>query len=727
MRKDIVIEVKTPSKQYEYVDFWERLDTYQDQKMTLQYISNLLTGIDSITSSSSLSIKLPRTVHNERIFDLATRPQYDSAMTHRKIDCRVYINGIDMMKEAFCYLLDSESDSYEIAIVFGLLQAYSQWLTDRPGLRDLQERGEFIIWNAKCAVDCNSVWWSNYPSLYTSVLGLNGHNFASQFYALYDCGLGRDNTTLNYFNLHPCVTLREIYERIIAENNLNFNMPISVLRDMEELAIVQVERNQPEVGEPHPTAASPNASDDVYASGYGKIQAKLGGLCGRIDLPTSDYYKTKNSIGYWLYYGEGAVTIDFDFKLQPLSSDNKFGQLFKWLVQFYHTLDYICLVIYDYTTNKTYKFTPQSYGTSQGVVNNVRFKGTHTITKTENLTEGATMAEMALWIDPRIQTLDPTVSNILAYYFNQGGLGGGNSAFVADGVQQLDVRYSFDLANGFQYTYLEGTIPYPNEFQLIQNLPDISQLDFIKAICQMYCLFPVVEPSSQRIDFAFFDSIEGNTMNAYDWSDKLLEYSRDVPKKISFRLGDYARNNIVKYRDDENEKYPFHSEAILQIDDDTLDKEKTIIEFPWAATKVNKITQYQIKPNEDGQQQRIEYEFIQCEYRLVRITEWQRQSDCANVAQFQDIDAEYILATYYNTYQGAIRKPRIITEHIRLNELEMRDIEFRNPVYLRKYGCFFAIKQIQWTAGDDYAEVELLQLESTVGKKKGTVIKNEET
>ena len=94
----------------------------------------------------------------------------------------------------------------------------------------------------------------------------------------------------------------------------------------------------------------------------------------------------------------------------------------------------------------------------------------------------------------------------------------------------------------------------------------------------------------------------------------------------------------------------------------------------------------------------------------MRIVEWTRLSDCANVAKFQDLDAEYLLATYYSTYQATIAKPRIITEHIRLNELEMRDIDFTRPVYLRKYGRFYAIKQIQWTVGDDYAECELLQL-----------------
>ena len=40
----------------------------------------------------------------------------------------------------------------------------------------------------------------------------------------------------------------------------------------------------------------------------------------------------------------------------------------------------------------------------------------------------------------------------------------------------------------------------------------------------------------------------------------------------------------------------------------------------------------------------------------------------------------------------------------------MRDVDFRVPVYLSKYGRYFAVKQIQWTVCDEYAEVELLLL-----------------
>ena len=233
MRKDIVIEVKTPSRQYAGVENWEHLDTYADQKITLQFISNLLTGVESITSSSTLSVKLPRTVRNDRIFDLATRPQHQSSMTHRKIECRVYINGIDMMKAAYCYLLDCESDNYEVAIVFGLLQNYGQWLDAGKSIKELADSGQSVVWDIWSA---NLNWYGNDPNIntYTPANGLG----RLMHYGIYDPGFERDGTTIGYANVHPFVTMREIWERIISENNLNFVLPESVKLDMEDLAIV---------------------------------------------------------------------------------------------------------------------------------------------------------------------------------------------------------------------------------------------------------------------------------------------------------------------------------------------------------------------------------------------------------------------------------------------------------------------------------------------------------
>lgn len=720
MRKDINIYVKAslaerPSFESEE---WCLLDT-SGISFTLDYVSNILSDIGSITSSRSFTIKLPRTIHNDKVLDLAVVPQYESRSRYKYLPCRCYVNDIDVMGEANLYLLDSDAANYQCCIVFGLLQYYREWLNAGKGLRDLEDHGEYILWNGKCAIDCGSIWWSNFPSRYESILGpVNCHNLASQFYALYNCGVTRDANSLRLFNLHPCVTLREIYERIISENNLNFVMPQDVLFDMENLAIVQVSRNQ-QTGQPHTESISLTQTNNVVPAGNGVIQSRLGGLCGRVSLPTSNMYRQTNGVGCWLYRGEGYVKIEWDFYLVGLTGGSGnvvqfFGYLFDSIYYTFGNLDCVRLAIYDYTTGETRLFRATSYSWSGASLSNIRFNGSYTINNSGTLNEEDAIAEMAIWIDPRaVQCQDALFGLVnvdIRPYFEAGGAAG-NELFNYNGNTQVMTR---ENNNYWQYTYIEGMMYYPIEFQLIPNLPDIKQVDFIKAICQMYGLFPVVNATnSDQVDFVPFDILIEGRPKAYDWSKRLFEDDTDAPKKIAFRLGDFAQRNIIKYKDDENEKHPFHSEATLFVNDYTLEKEKVLIEFPWAATKGNRITQYELIEETDGNDPpTITYreEFTQCEYRVMRITEWQRQSDCANVAQFQNLDAEYILATYYTTYQAYILQPRVITERIRLLETEFKSLDMRVPVYLAKYGRYFAIKDIKWTVGNDYAECELLML-----------------
>ena len=86
----------------------------------------------------------------------------------------------------------------------------------------------------------------------------------------------------------------------------------------------------------------------------------------------------------------------------------------------------------------------------------------------------------------------------------------------------------------------------------------------------LYCLFPIANAfGDERVNFVRFDFNDAK-LKAYDWSDKLLEYARDVPKRISFRLGDYAKRNAIAYKEDDQDPVLDNTRlAYLEIDDDT--------------------------------------------------------------------------------------------------------------------------------------------------------------
>lgn len=699
-KKDIVIEVMTPSKQYEYVENWEHLDTYQDQKMTLQYISNLLTGVESITSSSTLSVKLPRTVRNERIFDLATRPQYNSTMTHRKIECRVYINGIDMMKDAYCYILDCESDNYEVAIVFGLLQHYGQWLDAGKSIKELADSGQSVAWDIWSA---NTNWYGSDPNIntYTPQNGIG----KLMYYGIYNPGFERDGTTIGYANVHPFVTMREILERIISENSLNFIFPSYALLDMEDLAIVLTTKSgntpQGNLNNDYGTLASRPYSvrkSMAVIDWYWNVICSTSGECYENGEQNYNYGNRKSRI---LYKGDGKaldLSVYISLNDNSLFSYNGGNYSVSQILNDKGHMSYMNLCVYIYSTGETKTITPvltNSFGTLwQG---NIHIPCPYA-------QEGEAVADVWIINDSRI--CNDVGNNIWSTYWF-----GGNRT-------NWDMLFSWNQNFRLLVKYYTGSHDYPNPaYRCFPNLPDIKQLDFVKFVCQLYCLFPVVNRgNAEQIDFVPFDIIQENTLKPYDWSDKLIEYARDVPKRISYRVGDYAKRNIIKYKADDNDPVQESIRVgILGIDDDTLDKEKTLIEFPLAASDGDYIGQYTINTVTDDTNDpptvTYEAEFTECVHRLMRVVEWyDPEHKKYTRLNFSNLSVPYIIETYYRTYQAAIEKPIVITEHIRLNELEMRDIDFTRPVYLRKYGRFYAIKQIQWTVGDEYAEVELLQL-----------------
>lgn len=711
-QKDIVIEVVVPHEWQDYYEKWERVDTYTDQKMTLQYISNLLTGVDTITSSSTLSVKLPRTVHNESIFDLATRPQYPSSMTHRKMKCRVYINGIDMMKEAYFYLLDSDSDNYQVCIVFGLLTNYGSWIDAGKTLKELADQGQSIEWDWRAAfydiyVPAGSthdvsqyppIWYGDDANIntYTPQNGLG----RLMHYGIYTPGFERNDNLVNYANVHPFVTMREIWERIISENNLNFVLPNSVLIDMENLAVVltsvkgNAAQGNPNVDNSAATTRPQTIRLSSALSFGWNIICSTVGECWQNGNP----YNVKGKV-----FAKGdanSVELHVNMLLADNSSFYWHGSTHKgsYILNEEGHLDYLDLCVYLYATQQTVRLTPTYTALGllwQGTINIPCFSIFGIVH------EGDAIADV--WIDN-----DGRICNYLQGSFNN---------YWMVNRPGWDALFSWS-ACALSVVYYTGSRIYPHpRFRCFPNLPDMKQLDFVKMVCQLYCLFPVVNSGDdEQIDFVFFDTLQEAVFKAVDWSDKLLEYNRDVPKKISFRAGDYARKNIIQYTEDEND---YVSDDIrtgsLGVDDQTLDHEKDLITYPLAASDGDNIEQYNIKTETNNETDpptvTYEAEFIECVHRLMRVIEWYNYANKkVTRLSFTNLSVPYIISTYYASYQAAILKPRIITEHIRLNELEMRDIDFRIPVYLSKYGRYFAVKQIQWTVGDEYAEVELLLL-----------------
>ena len=76
---------------------------------------------------------------------------------------------------------------------------------------------------------------------------------------------------------------------------------------------------------------------------------------------------------------------------------------------------------------------------------------------------------------------------------------------------------------------------------------------------------------------------------------------------------------------------------------------------------------------------------------------------------FKGLEWTTLIANNYQTYKGLIDNAKVVTEYIRLNSIELRDLEMDIPVYLAQYGCYLAIIEIT-TKENDICECKLLKL-----------------
>lgn len=219
----------------------------------------------------------------------------------------------------------------------------------------------------------------------------------------------------------------------------------------------------------------------------------------------------------------------------------------------------------------------------------------------------------------------------------------------------------------------------------VPNLPDIKQIDFIKAISSLCGMFAI--PDSDGIRFITMDEIVSNKPKALNWTKRVVaSYPQNRPKLLSFSLDGFAQKNIYKWKDDDEGK----NDGIIYVDDKTLDEEEEVITLPFAASEIksSRTGTYTEIPlysyNENGE---LEYN----DNLIPRLLVMENQT----IATFEGMDWVSIIATQYKTYQEEVREPKVITELIEIPDYELKKLDMSVPVYLGQYGKFYAIISIK--------------------------------
>lgn len=300
-----------------------------------------------------------------------------------------------------------------------------------------------------------------------------------------------------------------------------------------------------------------------------------------------------------------------------------------------------------------------------------------------------------------------TATDILTFPYELDSYG----RYMVDSTLEIDLMEGdyINIADNDTYDYggiieiycVPNEIQMGDRFPIVENLPDIKTVDFLKAIASMVGLFAI--PSDENtIKFVSVDDL-ADVSRAYDWSDKLLPYSyENKPKNVSYALDDFARNNRFSYKEDDTvlRKY---KDGNITVNDDTLDFERDAVELPFAASDTiggkARIALYEY--NDDG-----EPELQSVEPRVLR----EISVNGYSTGTFVGLSWGELIANYYGTYQKIVSKPIIITENMTLDDIELRNLDVTRPIYLRQYGRYFAIVEIK-APSSGVCECKLLELD----------------
>lgn len=238
-----------------------------------------------------------------------------------------------------------------------------------------------------------------------------------------------------------------------------------------------------------------------------------------------------------------------------------------------------------------------------------------------------------------------------------------------------------------------------NKYFTIPNLPSIKLIDFIKSIAYMLGVF-AVPGENNDIHFVSFDSVINNKNNAVDWSSRILpnDYG-DVARNISYQLNDFTQKNWFRYKEDDDVTGNYDS--FIVVENRALVYERDAVSLPFSACDalgdVASIPLYSY--NDDGE---LEYD-SGVNPRIVLYDSETRS--CV----FYPLRWEELIQQHYASYQEVVRQPKVVKEQVLLSAPELAVLDLLKPVYIRKYGSYFAIVNVK-TKENNISEVELLKI-----------------
>lgn len=257
-------------------------------------------------------------------------------------------------------------------------------------------------------------------------------------------------------------------------------------------------------------------------------------------------------------------------------------------------------------------------------------------------------------------------------------------------------------------------------YPIVNNLPDITVADFLRVLCALLGIFPKQNHGGNSLDFVTYESVWASKTNAVDWTRRIIpSYEQERPRTMSFTPQGWAQVNHYKWK--ETDGYTGQSDGVITLPVETLEKERTVIDFPFALAP-SQVTRmgYQAAIGcyllnnfdalNDGSATDPTFDIEDHEDVICLVTHYgQDIGSTTLLINSVGLKMQNLITEYYGHLVAALSTPNIITERIRIGDVELMNFDDTKPVYLQQYGRYFAVLEITAQA-DGTAEVQMLAL-----------------
>lgn len=680
----------------------QSVDLPNDFRIGLNFGCSDVSNLNNINSDYSSTIKLPNTTKNNRIIELSCYPVSGSVLPYNYVAASYYINGVPIFENGRA-VISEQFDGISINLFWSVFSR----LKDLESLKltDLNIAEGFL---------------NNYKS--TAYNGTYLEQLIADFGNTFSRGVARRNVIAGN-RFFPTFKVKSIFDLILGGVG-SYVMPTPVANHLNSLRMC---------------TATMKGNSSITA--ITKIQTRHDILGGSNLIPIG-------STSFVLHYLDAAGIISDGYNLlKQYDFEGGIGTNIPANARFM-----AAPAKGRYRVHGSLAINPNAF------VNTTEY--IHVIMKVVGLNEGVVLDDetiepdetLFLEVDFGERNSYPSGYPILIEFDETIDLPGSNQTLriefhsttnIPAGRAARPVLGDYSGAGcgvyltrvNISYVDSNNNIGFLMDYPAKENLPDMSQKDFIKSIMQLYGLMLVIKDDKPYF-FRFEDVIENKSI-AKDWTSKLVNNKNQlIPSKMQFDIG-VAKNNYLKYAKDElvNEltgngnilsNYSIVDSIDLVQQSKFTASEETSISDGYTQTRAILMQQFENKDGKityagkaklrlgyvyDCKKLTFNYKNIYNEDSFDKTIELRKAFRFIGDYHGAGLDYSFdLIPTFFAGYESVIQSGKKLVLKFRLNSIDLHEFDYTIPIWLSQFNRFYFVKKItNWDIGVD-CEVELIQL-----------------